>query len=272
MNSSFQNKVVWITGASSGLGEALALEFASQKSKLVLSSRREDELLRVKKECLKSIPEENIFVLPLDVAAISDVTTEVQKIITKFGSIDILINNAGVAQRAYVREVSIEVERKIMEVNYFGPIILTKAVLPQMIKQGGGGIVIISSVMGKFGYPGRSSYSSSKHAVLGYFESLRIEERNNNIQVNLICPGYIKTNVSLNAITETGASHNKVDKGQEKGMDARVAARKILRAIAKNQVETFFGGPELFAVTLKRFFPSLFYKLVLRAKKTEKPS
>jgi len=267
MSSFFENKIVWITGASSGLGEALAKEFAAEKAKLVLSARRESELQRVKKECEKFISEENILTLPLDVAELSNVNIEVQKVIQKFGKIDVLVNNAGVAQRSYAGDTPIEVERRIMEVNYFGTIILTKKVLQVMRKQQNGNIVAISSVMGKFGYPGRSSYSSSKHALHGYFESLRIEENRNNIHVHLICPGYVKTNVSYNAITETGKSHNQLDKGQEKGMDPNIAAKKILNAIRNNRFETFFGGTELLAVTLRRLLPSIFYKLILKTEK-----
>ena len=267
MSSFFENKIVWITGASSGLGEGLAKEFAIEKSKLILSARRESELQRVKNECTKFISEENIFLLPMDVAELSNVKAEVQKIIQKFGRIDILINNAGIAQRSFAGDTPIEVERKIMEVNYFGAIILAKEVLQVMRKQKSGSLVAISSVMGKFGYPGRSSYSSSKHALHGYFESLRIEENKNNIHVHIICPGYVKTNVSYNAITETGKSHNQLDKGQEKGMDPNIAAKKILHAIRTNRFETFFGGAELLVATLRRLFPSIFYKLILKTGK-----
>src|ERR1039458_9254417 len=267
MSSFFENKVVWITGASSGIGEALSKEFAAEKSKLVLSARRESELLRVKKECAKFISEENILILPMDVAELSNVKTEVQKVIQKFGRIDILVNNAGIAQRSFAGDTPIEVERKIMEVNYFGTIILTKEILQLMRKQQSGNIVTISSVMGKLGFPGRSSYSSSKHALHGYFESLRIEENKNNIHVHIICPGYVKTNVSLNSINEKGEKYNQMDKGQEKGMDPNIAAKKILKAIRKNRFETFFGGTELLAIILKRFLPSLFYRLILRTGK-----
>jgi short-subunit dehydrogenase len=267
MSSFFENKVVWITGASSGIGEALSKEFAAEKAKLILSARRESELLRVKKECLNFISEENILILPMDVAELSNVKADVQKIIQKFGRIDILVNNAGIAQRSFAGDTPIEVERKIMEVNYFGTIILTKEILQLMRKQQSGNIVAISSVMGKLGFPGRSSYSSSKHALHGYFESLRIEENKNNIHVHVICPGYVKTNVSLNSINEKGEKHNQMDNGQEKGMDPNVAAKKILNAIRTNRFETFFGGAELLAITLKRFFPSLFYRLILRTAK-----
>ena len=267
MSSFFENKVVWITGASSGLGEALAAEFAKEKSKLVLSARREPELQRVKKDCTKYIPEKDIFILPLDVTALANADAEVEKIIEKFGRIDILVNNAGVAQRSFAGDTSTDIERKIMEVNYFGVTILTKSVLRVMRKQQNGNIVAISSVMGKMGFPGRSSYSASKHALHGYFESLRIEEAKNNINTHLICPGYIRTNVSKNAITQTGMNHNQMDKGQEKGMNPTIAAKKILNAISNNRFETYFGGMELAAVTIKRLLPAVFYKLILRTGK-----
>lgn len=269
MSSFFENKVVWITGASSGLGEALAKKFASEKAKLILSSRRESELQRVKKECAKFISEKNILILPLDVAELSNAGVETQKVMQKFGRIDILVNNAGIAQRSYAGDTSIEVERKIMEINYFGSIILTKAVLQVMRKQKSGNIVAVSSVMGKLGYPGRSSYSASKHALHGYFESMRIEEQFNNIKVHIICPGYVKTNVSMNAVNEKGERYNKMDKGQEKGMEPRLAAKKILIAIRNNRYETFFGGMEMFSITAKRFFPRIFYKLILKAGKKQ---
>lgn len=263
----FKDKIVWITGASSGLGEALAIESAKEKAKLVLSARRESELQRVKKECEKFIPAENILILPLDVAELSNVNAEVQKVIVRFGRVDVLINNAGVAQRSYSAETPVEVERKIMEINYFGSTVMTKAVLPYMHKQQSGNIIVVSSVMGKMGFPGRSSYSAAKHALHGYFESLRIEEKQNNINVHIICPGYIKTNVSVNAVTKTGSSHNKMDKGQEKGMDPALAARKVLAGIRKNRFETFFGGMEMISIPIKRFFPRLFYRLILKAGK-----
>lgn len=267
MSSFFENKVVWITGASSGLGEALATEFAKEKSKLILSARREAELQRVKKNCTKYIAEKNVYTLPLDVTALTNANAEVEKIIEKFGRIDILINNAGVAQRSFAGDTSTDIERKIMEVNYFGVTILTKSVLQVMRKQQNGNIVAISSVMGKMGFPGRSSYSASKHALHGYFESLRIEETRNNINIHMICPGYVKTNVSRNAITQTGVAHNQMDKGQEKGMDPAIAAKKILYAIRTNRFETYFGGMELAAVTIKRLLPAVFYRLILRTGK-----
>ncbi|MFH1003969.1 MAG: SDR family oxidoreductase [Bacteroidota bacterium] len=259
MNSFFKNKVVWITGASSGLGEAIAYQFAQQKAKLILSSRKEDELNRVKKECAKFISEENILVLPIDLSDTSNVNSLTEKVIQKFGEINILVNNAGVTQRSYIVDTPLAVERKIMEINFFGTVAITKAVLPVMRKQKSGHLVVISSIMGKFGYYRRSTYCASKHALHGYFEALRMEELENNIHVSIICPGFMHTNVSMNAIIGTGQSFNKMDEGQQEGMLPEVCAKKILKAIRNKRVEVFMGGSELMAVIVKRFFPRFFY-------------
>ena len=262
--SFFENKVVWITGASSGLGEALAKQFAAEKSKLILSARRESELQRVKKECAKFIPEENILILPLDVTELSGIDSEVQKVIQKFGKIDILVNNAGASQRSFIADTPLEVERKIMEINYFGTVGITKAVLPCMRKQNKGHIVVMSSIMGKFGYYRRSTYSAAKHALHGYFETLRMEEREHNIHVSLICPGFVRTDISQNAITETGNVFNKMDEGQQNGMEPELVAKKILKAIKNKRVEILIGRSELMAPIVKRFFPRFFFWRIMQ--------
>jgi len=260
----FQHKVVWITGASSGLGEAMAKEFATGKSKLILSARREPELQRVKNECAKFIPAENILLLPLDVTELSCMDTEVQKIIQKFGRIDILVNNAGVSQRSRIADTPVWVERKIMEINFFGTTIISKAVLQVMRKQKGGNIVVISSIMGKFGYYRRSSYCASKHALHGYFEVLRMEEKDHNIRVHMICPGIVRTHVSANAITETGGRFNKADESHEKGMIPEICAKKILKAIRLGRREVFIGGFEINSILLKRFLPDFFSRWIMK--------
>ncbi|MEK6615338.1 MAG: SDR family oxidoreductase [Bacteroidota bacterium] len=267
MNSFFTNKVVWITGASSGLGEALAKEFACEKAKLILSARRESELQRVKKECAKFIPEEDILIFPLDVTELAGIESVVQKVIQKFGKIDVLVNNAGVSQRAFIVDTPLEVERKIMEINYFGTLAMTKAVLPTMRKQKSGHLVVMSSIMGKFGFYRRSSYAASKHALHGYFETLRMEESENNIHVSIICPGFVNTKISLNAITETGQVFNKMDEGQQKGMEPALVAKKILKAVRNKRVEILIGRSELMAPLLKRFFPKLFFWRIMHMKK-----
>src|ERR1035437_8688220 len=209
--STFKNKIVWITGASSGIGEALAKAFAAEGAKLILSARRIDELQRVKAEL--NLSEENCLILPLDLANTSNIDDLTQRVISKFQRIDILLNNGGVSQRSLTKETSLDIDRKIMEVNYFGTVALTKSVLPVMLKQKSGHIVVTSSISGKFGFYLRSAYSASKHALHGFFESLRMEIFNDNVKVLIVCPGKINTNISVNAITADGGKHNKIDDG-----------------------------------------------------------
>ena len=166
----FQDKVIWITGASSGIGEHLAYAFADQGAKLILSSRNEKELLRVKNNCPDK---EQVFLQPLDVTDYHLMPGLARKLQDQFGFINILVNNAGISQRALVKETDFEVDKKIMAVNYLGTVALTKAILPFMLKQQFGQIVVISSVLGKFSVPGRSAYCASKHALHGYFDALR---------------------------------------------------------------------------------------------------
>jgi short-subunit dehydrogenase len=259
-----KNKVVWITGASSGIGEALAYAFATEGAKLILSARRTEELLRVKKAI--NLPDSDVFVLPLDLSDTSKVAELTKDVIEKFGRIDILINNGGMSQRSLTIDTSLEIDRKIMEINFFGTIALTKSVLPFMIKQNSGHIIAMSSIAGKFGFYFRSAYAASKHALHGFFESLRMEVQHNNIKVLIVCPGKIKTNISINAITGDGGTHNKMDESQENGLSAEECARQILNGIKKNKEELYIGGKELRAVWVKRFFPNLFSKLIKKQK------
>ena len=260
---SFTAKVVWITGASSGIGEALAYAFAKQGAKLVLSARRENELQRVKNGCAGS---PDILLLPFDLEDTSKVDMFTQQVMSYFGSIDLLVNNGGISQRSLTKDTPIELDRKLMEVNYFSYVALTKSVLPQFIKQNAGHIVVISSVAGKFGFHLRSAYSAAKHALHGFFESLRMEVYDNNIQVLMVCPGKIKTNVSINAITENGEKLNEMEASHEKAMSAEDCAIQILYAISKSKYEVFIGGAELNAVRLKRFFPNLFFRIIRKVK------
>lgn len=260
----FQNKVVWITGASSGIGEALAKAFANEGARLVLSSRRKEELERVKKD-LKTA-ESNVFVLPLDLSDSAKTDELVQQAIAQFGQIDILVNNGGISQRSLAKDTPLAIDRKVMEVNFFGTVALTKSVLPNMLKQKSGHIVVISSVVGKFGFYLRSAYSASKHALEGFFESLRIETYKDNIKVLIVCPGKIHTNISVNAVTGDGGTHNKMDESTEKGLSAEECARQILNGIKTNKEELLIGGAEIRAVYIKRFFPGLFSRIIRKQK------
>ena len=262
--STIKNKIIWVTGASSGIGEALVKAFAKEGAKLILSARRIEELQRVKNEL--QLPAADVLILPFDLADIATYNEQTKKVIAAFGRIDMLVCNGGISQRSLTKDTPLEIDRKIMEVNFFGTIALTKSVLPYMLKQQSGHIVVTSSIAGKFGFYFRSTYSASKHALHGFFESLRMEIYNDNIKVMLVCPGKIRTNISLNAITENGGKHSKMDSATQQGLSADDCAVQILNGIKNNTEELFVGGKELRAVWVKRFFPALFSKLIRKQK------
>lgn len=264
--SSLATKVVWITGASSGIGEALAIELAEKGAHLILSARRKEELERVKGNCVAA-SQSNIRILPLDLAQANTLQLSTEVAVQLFGHIDILINNGGISQRSLAKETKLEVDREVMEIDYFGTVALTKYLLPHFLKRKSGHYVITSSVMGIIGTPYRSGYAAAKHALHGFFDSLRAELWRENIFVTLICPGWVRTNVTLNAITGDGSKLNQMDKTTEHGLSPAQCAKKIIRAIEKQKEEVYIGGAkEVFAVYLKRFFPSLFSKIVRKAK------
>jgi dehydrogenase/reductase SDR family protein 7B len=258
-------KKVWITGASSGIGEALAYAFARRGAELILSSRKKPDLERVAAQC-KGAKATHIF--PLDVALHETAAVTAQEVLEQVGTVDVLINNAGISQRSLVAETSLEIDKRIMDVNFFGAVMLTKAVLPAMIAQGSGHIIAMSSLTGKFGTPLRSAYAASKHALHGYYDSLRAEVHDQGLQVMLVCPGFVKTQVSVNALTADGTKQNKMDDAQENGMLPEVLAEKIIRAMQRGKMEAYFGGKEILGIYLKRFFPRLFARIIRKAKVT----
>ncbi len=261
--ATLQNKVIWLTGASSGIGEALAYALAREDVKLILSARREDELLRVVKNT--KLTEADYLVLPLDLNAAETFEAKKAEVLKKFGHIDILINNGGVSQRSLAKDTSVEVDRKIMDVNYFGTVALTKALIPDFIKQKSGLFVVVTSAVGKFGSPWRSGYSASKHALHGFFDSLRAELYEDGIRVLLVCPGFIQTNVSVNALTGTGAKLGSMDVATANGLTADECARQIINGIKTGKEEIVVAKfKERFAVFAKRFFPGLFSTMIRR--------
>lgn len=262
--NTFQDKVVWITGASSGIGEALAGSFSKKGAKMVLSARRREELERVKKSL--NVSDERVFILPLDLEDTTQIDLLTKQVLERFGRIDILINNGGISQRSLTKDAPLSIDRKIMEVNFFGTVAITKSVLPVFLKQQSGQIIVISSISGKFGFYLRSAYSASKHALHGFFESLRMEVFKDHINVLMVCPGKIKTNISINAVTGSGEKHNKMDNSTEEGLSAQACAEQIILAVEKGKEEIFIGGKELRAVWIKRFFPKLFSKLIKKQK------
>jgi len=262
---SFDDKVVWITGASSGIGEALALAAAERSARLVLSARREEELQRVRAACER--PGDHL-VLPLDLAEADGMPAMAARVLDHFGRVDVLVNNGGMTQRSLVAETELAVIRRLVEVNFFGAVALTKAVLPSMLERGSGHIVAVSSLAGKFGTPLRCGYAAAKHALHGFFDCLRAEVYEQGLRVTLVCPGFVRTKVSLNAVAGDGSKHAVMDPAVNRGVPPERAAAIILRAIEREQDEVLFGGKELMMAHLKRLSPSLLNRVIRRMKVT----
>ncbi|MCO4294446.1 SDR family oxidoreductase [Solitalea sp. MAHUQ-68] len=257
----FLHKRVWITGASSGIGESLAYAFANEGAHLILSGRNLKELERVKLNCKDASLVE---LVPLDISNHQQLLERVEQV---NGPIDILINNAGISQRSLLVDTSFEVEKQMIDVNLLGTIAMTKAILPRMLQQRSGKIVTVSSIMGKLGAPLRSAYAASKHGLHGYFDTLRAECYKDNIKVLIVCPGYVQTNISINALTANGTTQGTMDAATAKGLKPEVAAQQILKAISSDKEEVIVAAlREQVAVLLKRFTPGLLSKIIRKAK------
>lgn len=260
----FSGKNIWITGASSGIGKATAIELSKENALLILSGRNESSLRDTAQACEKS--GSRVIVLPFDLADEDSVQGATGELLSKGIIPDCLLHCGGISQRSFASETPLRVDRQIFEVNFFGTVALTKAVLPAMVENGGGLIAVTSSVVGKFGFPYRSAYSASKHALHGFFESLRTENKSKNIRVSVIIPGRIRTAISVNAVGRDGTAHGKMDDGQAHGMDPEKCARIIVRKLKKEQKEILVGGKEIIMVYIRRFIPKLFYYLSSKLK------
>ena len=260
------NKTIWITGASSGIGEASAYLFAKEKANLILTATNFEKLQNVQERCINLGAQCKI--LQYDLSNLENIGNLTNEAIAAFGKIDTAFLNAGISQRSKTLDTSFKVDEKIMAVNFFAPVKITKHLLPSMIENGGGTIAVTSSISGKFGFPLRSAYASSKFAVYGFFETVHTEYYNENIRVVMVCPGRIKTNISYNALEADGTKHAKMDEGQNTGMSAEKAADKIVKAINNRKPEILVGGKELIMVYIKRFLPGLARKLVRKVSAT----
>lgn len=260
----FRDKIVWITGASSGIGEELAYAFAREGARLVLSARNREKLEQVKANCLKSTS--SCLVQPVDLSETGQLEAAVNAVLEKTGRIDVLINNAGRPQRSLGKETPLEIDRGIMEVNFFGPVALTKLVLPHMLKNGSGHIVVISSITGKFGVRMRTAYSASKHALQGYFESWRAELAAEPVKITIVSPGFIRTEISQKAVTKDGSPYQKMDEDHANGMAPATCAAKIVNAIKRERKDVLVGKKELIMVYIRRFIPALYYRMITKIK------
>jgi short-subunit dehydrogenase len=259
----FAQQIVWLTGASSGIGEALAHAFANEGATLILSSRRAEELERVRRACARH---DEHLCLPFDLACGETFPARAAEVLARFGRIDVLVNNGGIGQRARAIEASPQSERTIMEIDYFGAVALTKAVLPSMLARRSGRIVVVSSVMGYVGTPGRSSYAAAKHALHGYFDSLRAEIWHDGVTVTIACPGYVRTAISRHALGPQAEPHDRLDATTARGISPEHCAAAILRGIARDREEIAVGGKEVAAIYLKRFAPWLFSRIARQMK------
>jgi short-subunit dehydrogenase len=258
-------KVVWVTGASSGIGEALAGRFAARGARVVLSARRGAELERVRREL--AAPERHR-VVPLDLGDAAGLADAAERVLELCGHVDVMVHNGGISQRGLARDTDLAVDRRLMEIDYFGTVALTKALLPSMRRRGEGRFVVVSSLVGKVGTPLRSGYSAAKHALHGFFESLRAEEHAAGVRVTMVCPGFIKTRVSHNALTADGTPQGTLDRAQARGMDPDECARRIVAAVTAGRDEVLIGGKERFAVLAWRLSPALFRRIVRKARVT----
>jgi dehydrogenase/reductase SDR family protein 7 len=253
----FRDQVVWITGASSGIGEALALALAAKGARLVLSARNGQELERVAGACAEAGAAANgVLVLPLDVTDYAAMAPAVERVVDTFGRIDLLINNAGISQRSFCVDTEFDVYRQLMEVDVLGQIALTKAVLPRMLAQGRGHLAVTASVAGKVGAPLRTGYCAAKHAVMGFFDALRTEVATDGLRVTTIVPGFIRTNVSRNALGGSGSATGETDEDIAGGMDPADCAAVIVDGFESGTPEINVGaGAEMQLLQLKREDP-----------------
>ncbi|CAF0918450.1 unnamed protein product [Adineta ricciae] len=261
----FQHKVVWITGASSGIGRELAKELVrlSPTTRLIISARREEELHSLAKEL--NLDSDHCLVLPLDLESHTHgFQSKVDLVLDRFKRIDVLINNAGISQRSLIKDTIYQVDSRLMNINYLGTVTLSKAVLPHFMERQSGHYVVVTSATGYVGTPLRSSYAASKHALHGFFDSLRLEHTRDHIDVTMVCPGFVKTDVSINAFEGSGRLHRKMDPQTEKGTDPIVCANNILHGVAARKHEIYVGRSAAIVIYLQRFFPKILYQVLLR--------
>ena len=262
----FNGKTVWITGGSSGIGEALVKAFARDGAIVIASSNDPEGLKQVKNECYED--QDNVHCVPFDLSDTDAIKAAAEQQMNIFKRIDYLINIGGISQRARIDETPLWLDRKIFEINYFGTITLIKALLPYMISQKAGHILATSSISGRFGFPLRSAYSASKQAIHGFIETLYLENKVNNLKASVIIPGRVRTAISMHALTPDGKEHGRLDEGQAKGITAEKAAEQIIRGIKRNKREILVGSSELMLLHIRRYLPWLFFRIADKIKST----
>lgn len=260
--------VVWVTGASSGIGRATAVRFALEGAEVVLSSRRRDALEAVVSETLDANPtlsSEKLHVLPLDLADSASMEAKVAEALAITGHIDVMVHCGGISQRSRVMDTSLAVDRRVMEIDYFGTVALTKALLPHFVQRKSGHFAVVTSLMGLFSSPLRSGYCGAKHALHGFFESLRAEHHKDGIHVTMVCPGFIRTDISLNAVVGDGSQQGTMDEKTGQGMSPEECASRLVKAVKKNKPLVLIGRSEILGAYLARFAPGILRRVVRKA-------
>lgn len=259
---------IWITGAGSGIGKALALEFNKNSDVKFILSGRNIENLESTRQSLSN--PDKVKLLALDLENHDELDRILEENTPLLSDVDILINNAGISQRSLAKDTRFEVYKRLMDINYLGTIKISLFLLQHFLKRNSGHFVVISSSAGKFGVPVRSGYSASKFALHGFFEALRAEVDKTKIEVTMVCPGFIKTDISKNALTADGSYQGTMDKAQANGMTPEVLAEKVLNAIESNKAEISVGGfkETKLAIWVSRIFPSLFRKVIANSEVT----
>jgi len=264
LTSDRKHETVWITGASSGIGKAAATQWATKGARVILSSRKKEALEEVRSNWTPEA-RNNSFVLPLDLGETGALDSKVSEAIAWAGHIDIMVHCGGISQRSRAIETDLEVDRRVMEIDYFGTVALTKALLPHFVQNGNGHFVVVTSLMGLFSSPLRSGYCGAKHALHGFFEALRAEHHDDGLKVTMVCPGFIRTQISLNAVVGDGSQQGTMDEKTGSGLSPEVCAQRMIRAVERNKAQVLIGRFEIIGAYLKRFAPGLMRRIVRKA-------
>ena len=259
----WNNQIVWVTGASSGIGKACAESWARRGATVVLSARKAETLDAVAAPLRDNGAD--VHVVTLDLSNSDSLPAVAQHVEEKIGPVDVMVHCGGISQRSKAIETALDVDRRVMEIDYFGTLALTKALLPGMVKRGRGHFVVVTSLMGLFSSPLRSGYCGAKHALHGFFESLRAEHHNDGLKVTMVCPGFIRTNISLNAVVGDGSQQGTMDAKTGAGMTAEQCAERMVKAVERNKAEVLIGRYEILAAYIKRLSPALLRRIVRRA-------
>lgn len=266
----FKDKVIIVTGASSGIGRACAFEFANNNANIVLASRREKELIKIENKIKEKGGQ--AFSIVTDVRKIDDCQNLINKTVEKYGKIDILINNAGISMRASFEEIDLSVIKDLMDTNFYGAVYCTKFALPYLLKQKGT-VIGISSISGLTPLPGRTGYCASKYAMDGFLNTLRLENKKNGLNVLVVHPGFTSSNIRNIALNKNGKPQKETPRNEEEMMSAERVAQIITKATLKRERDLILTPQGRLVVWLHKNFPGITDRIILHeiAKEPDSP-